>query len=120
MLRAVRICSTYFVLVMRMIGVHALQAFAEWVPVRGLHPGDPDLAGCHRTLHFGDLATLVRSAGLAQLVWCCTSLCWPGLQCAAFYPVRASCGRHTRVAVSDWAQCEAFPTQPPPPCSDAG
>ncbi|KAI7841597.1 hypothetical protein COHA_004767 [Chlorella ohadii] len=36
----------------------SVTAFAEWVPVRGLHPGAPDLAGCHRTLHFGDLATL--------------------------------------------------------------
>ncbi|PRW58605.1 alkaline phosphatase isoform A [Chlorella sorokiniana] len=36
-----------------------VQAFSEWVPVRGLQPGAPDLAGCHRTLHFGDLITLM-------------------------------------------------------------
>jgi len=45
----------------------AKQAFAEWVPVRGLHPGAPDLAGCHRTLHFGDLATLVRGGSFAHV-----------------------------------------------------
>ena len=36
-----------------------MQAYAEWVPVRGLRHDRLDLAGCHRTLRFGDLATLV-------------------------------------------------------------
>lgn len=37
-----------------------LQAFIEWVPVRGASHEKIDLAACHRTFQFGDLATLVR------------------------------------------------------------
>ena len=51
----------------------AIQAYAEWIPVRGLSSEEPDLAGCHRTFHFGDLATLVS----------CGRPAWPGDAAAA-------------------------------------
>lgn len=37
----------------------SLQAFIEWVPLRGASHDKIDLAACHRTFQFGDLATLV-------------------------------------------------------------
>lgn len=39
------------------------QAFIEWVPVRGASHDKIDLAACHRTFQFGDLATLVSCGG---------------------------------------------------------
>ena len=118
MLRAMRICSAYFALPVRTIAVRAgiylpLQAFAEWVPVRGLHPGDPDLAGCHRTLHFGDLATLV-SAGVAELLWCCTSLCRACLRCRHFLSGVSFAVAGKEVWRSPTALlCNHFPPSPP-------
>ncbi|KAL4430904.1 hypothetical protein ABPG75_006160 [Micractinium tetrahymenae] len=37
----------------------AVQAFIEWIPVRGASHDKIDLAACHRTIQFGDLATLM-------------------------------------------------------------
>ncbi|KAL4426377.1 hypothetical protein ABPG77_004671 [Micractinium sp. CCAP 211/92] len=37
----------------------AVKAFIEWVPVRGASHDKIDLAACHRTFQFGDLATLM-------------------------------------------------------------
>lgn len=37
----------------------AVQAFIEWVPLRGASHDKIDLAACHRTFQFGDLATLM-------------------------------------------------------------
>ncbi|KAI3433607.1 hypothetical protein D9Q98_003416 [Chlorella vulgaris] len=37
----------------------AVQAFAEWVPVRGLDHAKVDLAGCQRTFKFGNLMSLM-------------------------------------------------------------
>ena len=47
-----------------------LQAYSEWVPVRGLRHDRLDLAGCHRTLRFGDLVTLVRAWLVGYWVHC--------------------------------------------------
>ena len=73
-----------------------LQAFAEWVPVRGLDPASPDLAGCHRNLHFGDLMTLV-GGGLAAvcMVVCCEMPGWGGWRPGAAIARRAAPCMHS-------------------------
>lgn len=41
----------------------AIQAFIEWVPVRGMSHKELKLSACHRTLQFGDLLTLMTVEG---------------------------------------------------------
>jgi hypothetical protein len=58
----------------------AVQAFAEWVPVRGLDHAKVDLAGCQRTFKFGNLMSLVSAVpGCLAFMVCCTIPREPGM-----------------------------------------
>ena len=51
-------------------GRRSAQAYLEFIPMRGvshLDVGKPGFVGCHRTLHFGDLASVVSASRLLLL-----------------------------------------------------